>query len=115
MRTALPLFRSPTLNSDKTCIPVGLAVRGGDGELDSPSLPMQGVRLMMLLNSLVLKAYTKGRKFVTGKDEGASLAEYAMLLAVVTVALIASITAFAGVIKTVFDDTGAQLKGAAGS
>ena len=69
---------------------------------------------MMLVNSMVLKAYTKARKFVTGKDEGASLAEYAMLLAVVTVALIAAITAFAGVIKGVFDDTGTQLSGAAG-
>jgi pilus assembly protein Flp/PilA len=69
---------------------------------------------MMFVSSLASKAYTKVRKFVTGKDEGASLAEYAMLLAVVTVALIAAITAFAGVIQQVFSDTGTQLSGAAG-
>lgn len=66
---------------------------------------------MTYVNSWVLKAYEKVRKFVTDNDEGATLAEHAMLLAVVTVTLIAAITAFAAAIKTVLGDPVTQLPG----
>jgi Flp pilus assembly pilin Flp len=46
--------------------------------------------------------YAKARKFVTGKQEGASMGEYAVLLAIVTIALIATIQAYGGAIKTLF-------------
>ena len=69
---------------------------------------------MMFVNSLMWKAYTKTRKFVTGNEEGASLAEYAMLLGVVTVALIASIGLFSGAIKTVIDNTTTNMTGGGG-
>jgi Flp pilus assembly pilin Flp len=46
--------------------------------------------------------YAKARKFVTGKEEGASMGEYAVLLAIVTVALIVTIQNYGGAIKTLF-------------
>lgn len=51
------------------------------------------------------------RRFV-GEEEGASLAEYALLLGVITVALISIITAFRESIANIFNTTTTKLNSA---
>jgi Flp pilus assembly pilin Flp len=52
----------------------------------------------------MLKLYTRVKGFFTKKEEGASMAEYAVLIALITLALVAAITHFRQAIITVFND-----------
>jgi pilus assembly protein Flp/PilA len=47
-------------------------------------------------------SFLRARKFFTCKEEGASMGEYAVLLAIVTVALIATIKLYGTAIKGLF-------------
>lgn len=67
---------------------------------------------MLYAKFLAERIYVKARKFVTGKEEGASMGEYAVLLAIVTVALIVAIQGYAGNIKTLFTSAGSTIGGA---
>lgn len=60
----------------------------------------------------MLKVYNKVRKFLTGKEEGASMAEYALLLALITVALVLVIGLLGNAISNVFSDTASVIDGA---
>jgi Flp pilus assembly pilin Flp len=55
------------------------------------------------------KFITAVKKFVTKKEEGASMAEYALLLTLITVALVGLITALSGQIGTVIGNATAAL------
>jgi pilus assembly protein Flp/PilA len=48
-------------------------------------------------------------KFLSQKEEGASLAEYGLLLALIAVACIAAITALGTQIKTMFDNLSSSI------
>ncbi len=49
------------------------------------------------------KVLACARRFVTGKEEGASMVEYALLLTLITVAVIAAVTALGQAIVTQFN------------
>lgn len=53
----------------------------------------------------------KAQHFLTKKEEGASLAEYGLLLALIAVAAIAAITLLGGEISNVFNYIQGQLSG----
>jgi Flp pilus assembly pilin Flp len=55
------------------------------------------------------KFITAVKKFVTKEEEGASMAEYALLLTLITVALVGLITALSGQIGTVIGNATAAL------
>jgi pilus assembly protein Flp/PilA len=57
----------------------------------------------------MLKAYYAVRKFFAQKQEGATLAEYALLLALIAVACIAAIGILGGRISTLFTDIATAL------
>ena len=63
----------------------------------------------MYLKLYAEQMYAKARKFVTGKDEGASMVEYALLLSLITVALVGVISTMGGKISTLFTGAGTAL------
>jgi pilus assembly protein Flp/PilA len=50
----------------------------------------------------VIKLLKSTRKFITGKEEGATLAEYGLLLALIAVVCIAAITLLGTTISSMF-------------
>jgi pilus assembly protein Flp/PilA len=50
----------------------------------------------------VIKLLKSARKFITGKEEGATLAEYGLLLALIAVVCIAAITLLGTTISSMF-------------
>jgi Flp pilus assembly pilin Flp len=63
------------------------------------------VRLLMLKNALAEGV----KKFCTKKEEGASMAEYAVLLAIVTAAVMTSVTLLGTNIKTVINTVAGRI------
>jgi pilus assembly protein Flp/PilA len=61
------------------------------------------------------KIYGKVKNFLLRKQQGASMGEYAVLLAIVTIALVGVITAFSGAISGVFTSATSTMNTAAGS
>ena len=59
------------------------------------------------------KLFNKVKKLLARKDEGASMVEYALLLALMTVAVVASISVMSGQINTLFAGAGTALTSAA--
>ena len=59
------------------------------------------------------KLFNKVKKLLARKDEGASMVEYALLLALMTVAVVASISTMSGKINTLFTGAGTALTSAA--
>ena len=57
--------------------------------------------------------FNKVKKLLARKDEGASMVEYALLLALMTVAVVASISTMSGKINTLFTGAGTALTNAA--
>jgi pilus assembly protein Flp/PilA len=51
----------------------------------------------------VIKLLKSARKFITGKEEGATLAEYGLLLALIAVVCIAAITLLGTSISSMFN------------
>ncbi|WP_422931159.1 Flp family type IVb pilin [Singulisphaera sp. PoT] len=50
-------------------------------------------------------------RLVTG-EEGATMVEYALMVALIAAALVGTVTAFSGVISTKFSDLGTTISGA---
>jgi Flp pilus assembly pilin Flp len=57
--------------------------------------------------------FNKVKKLLARKDEGASMVEYALLLALLTVAVVAAISTMSGQINTLFNGAGTALTNAA--
>lgn len=55
------------------------------------------------------KFVAKVRKFFTGKEEGASLAEYGLLIALIAVVCIGAVTLLGGNISTVLGNAAAAI------
>jgi pilus assembly protein Flp/PilA len=60
---------------------------------------------------MILSAYNKVRNFLTKKEEGASLVEYGLLVALIAVACIIAITALGGSISNMFNSIAGQMPG----
>jgi Flp pilus assembly pilin Flp len=76
---------------------------------DQDSRHRKGVHPITARKSTVVSVFAQVRRFVTRTNDGASLAEYAMLVAIVTVALIAAVVACTGAIRLVFDASATQM------
>ena len=59
------------------------------------------------------KLFNKVKKLLARKDEGASMVEYALLLALLTVAVVTALTTMSGQINTLFTGAGTALTTAA--
>jgi Flp pilus assembly pilin Flp len=65
---------------------------------------------MPYLQAYAKSMFFRARKFFTGKEEGASMGEYAVLLALVTVALIGVVTIYGTEITRIFTAAGTTLQ-----
>ncbi len=57
----------------------------------------------------MLKLIKKARKFLTGKEEGATLVEYGLLVGLIAVVCVGAITVLGGNINTMFTSIATKL------
>lgn len=57
----------------------------------------------------MMKIYTKVKSFLARKEEGASMAEYGLLLALIAVVCIAAITTLGTELKQMFTEVGTTI------
>ena len=60
------------------------------------------------MNNMLLKAYVKFQE-LTNREEGQDLVEYALVIALVSIAAVAALTVLAGKITVVFSTIGTSL------